>query len=114
MDRLERERRTVDAMIGIYCRAHHGSSGSPCHDCSQLMAYAHQRVSRCRFGEGKPTCANCPVHCYRPDMRERIRQVMRYSGPRMLLRHPYLAMMHLRDGRMMVTLEGSGEQGDAG
>ena len=35
------------------------------------------------------------VHCYQPQMREQIRQVMRYSGPRMLLYHPVLAIWHL-------------------
>ena len=32
-------------------------------------------------------------------MRERVRAVMRYSGPRMLTRHPVLAVAHLADGR---------------
>ena len=97
--RLERERRTIDAMVRLYCRDHHGTRGEPCGECGELLEYALARLERCRFGDGKPTCANCPVHCYRPDMRERVREVMRYSGPRMLLRHPYLAIAHLRDGR---------------
>ena len=68
-----------------------------CPQCQQLLTYAHQRLERCRFGEDKPSCTRCPVHCYKPAMREQIRQVMRYSGPRMLLHNPVLAIRHLWD-----------------
>jgi len=97
--RLRRELATVEAMIGMYCRAHHGGGAAPCAECRELMAYARQRIDRCPFGAGKPTCVNCPVHCYAPAMRERVRVVMRYAGPRMAWRHPILALMHLLDGR---------------
>ena len=108
--RLDRERRTVDAMIAIHCKGRHGTrSGELCGSCRELMEYAHGRLARCRFGEGKPTCANCTVHCYRPEMRQRIREVMRYSGPRMLLRHPIMALRHLVDGRRRRPDEGGVE-----
>lgn len=92
--RLGQEFKTVQAMIRLYCRAHH-KSGALCADCSQLLAHASQRLGACRFGQEKPTCQNCTVHCYHPRMKERIRQVMRYSGPRLLLRHPILALSHV-------------------
>lgn len=97
--RIRREKRTVTAMVAMYCRAHHGARGAPCGECAELLEYAHARLDRCRFGEGKPTCGRCAVHCYRPDMRERVRAVMRWSGPRMLLRHPVMAVRHAVDGR---------------
>jgi hypothetical protein len=97
--RLRREQRTLDAMIGLYCGANHASEkNSLCDDCRELQGYAHARLRRCPFQEEKPTCANCPIHCYRPEMRERIREVMRFAGPRMLLHHPILALLHLIDG----------------
>ena len=68
-----------------------------CPQCQSLLAYAHQRLDRCKFGNAKPSCTRCPVHCYKPAMRQQIRQVMRYSGPRMLLHHPILAIKHLWD-----------------
>ena len=68
-----------------------------CPQYQALLDYAHQRLERCRFGEDKPSCTRCPVHCYKPAMREQIRQVMRYSGPRMLLHNPVLAIRHLWD-----------------
>ncbi|GAB6062973.1 nitrous oxide-stimulated promoter family protein [Deferrisoma palaeochoriense] len=97
--RMERERKTIAAMIRLYCRGHHPGPERPCAECRELLAYALERLDRCPFQEGKTTCAHCPVHCYKPSMRERVRAVMRYSGPRMLLRHPILALLHLWDGR---------------
>jgi hypothetical protein len=93
---LGREWRTLDAMIAITCRdVHGGGRRHLCAACDDLRQYAHQRLTRCPFGADKPTCANCQVHCYRPEMRERVRLVMRHAGPKMLLRHPVLALLHL-------------------
>ena len=97
--RIRRELRTVEAMIALYCRRVHQTAGGLCPDCAELAAFARVRLQKCPFGENKPTCANCPVHCYQPRMRKRIGEVMRFSGPRMLLRHPILAVYHLLDGR---------------
>jgi hypothetical protein len=97
--RLARERRTIKAMIGIYCRAHHHGGGGLCDACASLDAYADKRLDLCPYGPDKPTCLNCAVHCYQPKMRENIRDVMRYAGPRMMKRHPVLAVRHLLDGR---------------
>jgi hypothetical protein len=97
--RLKREYKTFAAMMRIYCREQHGVSASLCPQCQELLDYARQRLEKCPFQEEKPTCANCKVHCYRPDMRERAREMMRFSGPRMIFRHPLLALRHLLDGR---------------
>lgn len=96
--RIAREQRTVEAMIGLQCRDLHGTADGLCEECGALRDYALERLNRCPFQEGKTTCAKCPVHCYRPAMRERIRAVMRYAGPRMLSRHPILTVWHLVDG----------------
>lgn len=95
--RIAREKRTVAAMIAIYCRRRHGSHRSLCPECAELRQYAFRRLDRCRFGDAKPTCAQCAIHCYKPEMREKIKQVMRFAGPRMLLRHPVLALLHQWD-----------------
>jgi hypothetical protein len=97
--RLERERRTVAAMITIFCRDRHTSDGPRCEECSELEAYTRLRLEKCPYGEEKPTCVHCPIHCYQPRRREQIRNVMAYSGPRMLLSHPVLAIRHMIDGR---------------
>ena len=95
MTRIEREKQTVSHMVGIYCSAHHAAGTALCDECRELLAYAHARLDRCKFGTGKPTCKKCPVHCYRQAMRERMRTVMRYAGPRMLWHHPVAALRHL-------------------
>jgi len=97
--RIRREKKTIAVMIAMYCREHHGSAKVDlCPACDALHAYAMQRIDKCPFCLAKPTCANCPIHCYKPDMREEVRQVMRYAGPRMMKRHPILAMLHIVDG----------------
>lgn len=95
MDRIADEKETVGAMIGLYCRKQHGSREGLCPDCRALLDYAMLRLDRCRYGQNKPTCDSCPVHCYKPEMRERIRQAMRYSGPRMIVYHPWMAIKHV-------------------
>ena len=93
--RLTREARTIEAMIQITCHAKHGTKRELCAECQELLDYALLRLEKCPFQELKSTCVTCQVHCYRAEMRERIRQVMRYAGPHMAYRHPYLAFMHL-------------------
>jgi hypothetical protein len=90
-------------MVDDYCRHHHATDGATCERCTAFLAYADARLDRCPYGEEKPTCANCPIHCYKREPREFAREVMRYSGPRMLLRHPALAVLHLVDGRRKVA-----------
>ena len=96
--RLRREGKTAAAMISIYCRDTHGKDAL-CPACTELLQFAAARLSCCPFGSGKPRCSDCTVHCYRgrPGLRESMREVMRYAGPRMLLRHPVLALQHLLD-----------------
>ncbi|OKY73889.1 MAG: hypothetical protein BM485_16575 [Desulfobulbaceae bacterium DB1] len=96
--RMQREADTIAAMIRIYCRRRHGGRTELCADCRELLDYARKRLRKCPFQEGKTTCGNCAVHCYKPAMREKIRQVMRFVGPRMIFYHPFLAVMHLLDG----------------
>mgnify|MGYP001060978487 CR=1 FL=1 len=98
--RLARERQTIGVMIGMYCRGHQHATADGqtlCGQCGELMDYAMRRIDKCPFQDGKPACVKCPVHCYVPSMRERVRVVMRYAGPRMLYAHPYLALRHYVD-----------------
>lgn len=95
---LRRENKTIQVMIEMYCHAHHDTGDDLCAECSALTDYAAGRIDACPYGVGKPTCVNCPTHCYKPAMRERIREVMRFAGPRMIYRHPLLAIYHLLNG----------------
>jgi hypothetical protein len=99
--RLRREQRTIEAMLHIWCDARplhvRASYGELCAGCEGLFEYASYRLLKCPYGEEKPTCKKCPTHCYTKDKREEMHDVMRFAGPRMLLRHPILAIRHLRD-----------------
>ena len=91
---MNQELRTVELMIALYCRDRHKTEMGLCPECSSLLEYAGSRLAKCRFKANKPTCAKCPIHCYQPARRKQMREVMRYSGPRMLLRHPLASLGH--------------------
>ncbi len=97
--RISREKKTIEAMVRLYCRKQHQTEAGLCPECLGLLEYALSRLDRCPYGEGKPTCGRCPVHCYQPAMREKVRDVMRYAGPRLYYRHPLLTFYHFIDAR---------------
>lgn len=98
-DKREREKRMVSEMIALYCRKKHHTKGGLCPECADLEAYARMRSDKCPFMETKTFCSNCKVHCYKPVMREKIREVMRFSGPRMLFSHPVMAVSHVIESK---------------
>jgi len=96
---LAREWLTMIRMVGIYCSDHHGTGGEVlCAECREFLDYAEVRLQKCPYGDDKPTCSNCPVHCYKPAQRAQAKAIMRYAGPRMLIRHPLLTIAHKLDG----------------
>ena len=97
--RIRREKRTIEAMITLYCIHHHHQQDTLCLDCKNVLEYARNRLDKCPFQENKPTCAQCLIHCYEPLQREKVRHVMRYSGPKMIWYHPIMALRHLLDQR---------------
>ena len=103
MNRVEikrqQEKKIVALMIRIYCKKKHGTKKELCADCQALCDYAMLRSDKCPFMETKTFCSNCKVHCYKPEMREKIREVMRFSGPRMILYHPVLAVRHVIESK---------------
>lgn len=94
----EREKALVSDMIALYCKRVHGGRGGLCADCAELDKYARQRSDNCPFMEEKTFCSSCKVHCYSPEMREKIRAVMRFSGPRIIFSHPLASIRHALDG----------------
>ena len=95
----QREKEMVSQMIALYCKKHHGGKGGLCPQCRALEEYARARSDKCPFMEEKTFCSNCKVHCYKPEMREKIREVMRFSGPRMLFSHPVMAVSHVIESK---------------
>ena len=96
-EKREKEKQVMELMIRLYCRKNHGEQREKelCSECRALRDYAMLRIEKCPFMETKTFCSNCRVHCYKPEMREKIREVMRFSGPRMIFYHPVMAVRHV-------------------
>ncbi len=95
-NKLTTEKKTVELMITMYCEAHHNNKNEGlCYRCTNLLKYAKLRIDNCVYGVEKPTCDLCPIHCYNKFSRDEIKKIMKYSGPRMILRHPILFIKHL-------------------
>ena len=109
--RMVRESETLKVMIALYYHRYH-KIDKLCSDCRELLDYALERLRKCPFQESKTTCVKCPVHCYNHVMRERVRAVMRYAGPRMTYRHPLLALFHFIDGLRKEPVHPHNEVGD--
>ena len=112
--RIRRELKTVQKMIRLYCREHHKPASALCQDCRELALYAEKRLLNCPFQEHKSTCSKCAIHCYKPQMKQKIVEVMRYAGPRMLLHHPFLAIQHLIDEKRSVTPDNHNDSSQPG
>ncbi len=97
VSRLSREKVTIEKMIRLFCKSNHHDIYSLCHECLSLLHYAHGRIDNCPFSIEKPICNICPIHCFKKDMREKVRKVMLFSGPRMFWKHPILALFHIFD-----------------
>lgn len=103
--------RLLVSFTSVYCHHHHDvptdgvdigtESSAPlvagkhlvCSDCRELLAYAVARRIHCPL-DPKPVCKHCPVHCYKPDCRQRIKDVMRFSGKHLLLRGRFDLLWH--------------------
>lgn len=94
MTKIEREKRTIELMIKIYCKKKHKEK-ELCPECSELLEYALKRLTYFKFGEEKSTCGKCPIHCYKKDMKEKIKKVMRFSGPRLIIYNPIELIRHM-------------------
>ncbi|WP_195970886.1 nitrous oxide-stimulated promoter family protein [Clostridium thermobutyricum] len=95
MGRIEREKKTIKLMIEIYCMKNHNrEKGDLCEECRELLEYAHKRLSFCKFGDNKSTCSRCPIHCYKKDMKVKIKKVMKFSGMRLIIYNPMELIRH--------------------
>ncbi|MDO4753595.1 MAG: nitrous oxide-stimulated promoter family protein [Bacillota bacterium] len=108
------EKKLVSRMIAVYCRKKHRQlpkkiikiriqgkeiSLSLCDECASLLGYAMKRADLCPFMQEKTFCSNCKVHCYTPDMRGKIKNVMRFSGPHLLFTNPVTVVRHLIESK---------------
>lgn len=92
--RITKEKEIVELMIKLYCNKKHNSK-ELCEECTELLGYAHKRLSYCKFGEKKSSCSKCPIHCYKKDMKIKIKEVMKFSGPRLIIYRPFEFIRHI-------------------
>lgn len=95
MKRVEKEKETVELMINIYCKKNHNTNEELCDECRELLKYANKKLDFCKFGDKKSFCSKCNIHCYKKDMREKIKKVMKFSGPRLILYRPLDLIKHI-------------------
>lgn len=100
MEKIKREKIVIGQMINIYCRAKHKrfkkrEGTNLCDECIKLLEYSHNRLTYCPKGNHKTSCKKCAIHCYSPEMKDKIRILMRYVGPRMIFHHPISAIRHI-------------------
>lgn len=95
-----KEIEVITLMIGLYCRKKHKfPKNRLCTECGALLDYVKFRREKCPFGDAKTFCGNCKIKCYKPQRQAEIRKVMRFSGPRMVFRHPVMVIRHMTEGR---------------
>ena len=95
MTKIDREKELILLMVKLYCYKRHGKKENLCRECEKLLRYSHERLDNCKFGEQKSSCRKCPSHCYKSDMQNRIRKVMRFSGPRLLIHRPFEVVRYM-------------------
>lgn len=87
----DKELKVVTLMIKLYYKKNMVNSIT----CDELIEHVTLRQSKCPFKESKTFCSNCKVHCYKEEYRIKIKEVMKYSGPKMIFYHPILAIQHV-------------------
>ena len=90
-----KERAIVQTMIEVYCKNKCKAKEIPCEKCKDLIQYSKTRIDKCPYMETKSFCSSCKTHCYDMKYRGKIKEVMRFSGPRMILYHPIITLKHM-------------------
>ena len=94
MQQKEKDKRVILLMISIYCKAQHHTNDL-CENCKTILEYSYKKIDNCPLGNKKVTCKKCKIHCYSKEQKEEVRKIMKYSGPRMIIYHPIIAIKHL-------------------
>lgn len=69
--------------------------GMLCPECAKVIAYAMARTEKCPNNH-EGNCKDCVIHCYNGEMRDRVKAMMAYAAPRMLVHHPVMTARYLR------------------
>lgn len=91
--------RLIGKFVEVYCSGKHGAvERSPftlpenlgerkiCSKCAEFMEYAVTKRLKCPLEAEKPSCKHCRIHCYGVNQRKKVREIMGYSGRRLMMR----------------------------
>lgn len=95
----KKDLKVLISFVGLFCRDRHhdrclSASGMGgivrdepllCAECRALLDYALEKRRKCPL-DPKPSCKKCRIHCYSSEYRAQVREIMAYSGGRMILR----------------------------
>lgn len=95
MSKIEKEKEIIELMVNIYCKKKHKHKDGLCSECSELLEYANKKLDFCKFGNEKNFCSKCPIHCYKKDMKIKVKEVMKFSGPRLIIYRPIQFFRHI-------------------
>ncbi len=95
--RIKKDEKILTTFIKVYCEQNHIKNGQKefknglCQECYELLEYAKRKNEKCPL-DPKPQCKHCKIHCYSPKMRQKIKEVMKFSGIYMI-KHGRLDMI---------------------
>ncbi len=93
-NRLNTEKKVFKKMVLIYCKNKH-QKNTPCSECREIIEYGIEKIDNCFYAEKKPFCSKCSIHCYNKNMQKKVKDIMRFSGPRIIFYHPFISLKHL-------------------
>ena len=102
MEAVTRQQKKDISLIGkfveVYCAGKHRDAECStvalpaglgerilCPECASFLEYAITKRLRCPLEAEKPTCKHCRIHCYDKPRREKVRQIMSYSGRKLMM-----------------------------
>lgn len=91
--------RLIGKFVEVYCFGKHpGAARTPfvlaagvgerslCPECAAFLAYATARRLKCPLEAEKPSCKHCRTHCYAKPQLAKVKEIMAYSGRKLMLR----------------------------
>ena len=102
--------RVLMKFVGIYCREHHNGEKASfsfkpfdikeiekkeiplCQECNRLLTYGLTMRLKCPH-DPKPMCKKCVTQCYKGEYKEKIREIMKFSGIYMI-KHGRVDMLY--------------------
>jgi Nitrous oxide-stimulated promoter len=95
----QKDVRVIGRFVEVFCTGKHGSvlrsefklpeglgSINLCVECAGFTDYAIARRLKCPLQSENPVCKHCTIHCYSPEQRKRMQEIMAYSGRKLIMK----------------------------